>query len=100
MEAVDSLTRLFPELKEYILRQAITQSVLMQDLAESKIREQLRRALGDIVLPGELEAKLRRNQSLYGTIENPMKPPPPPYQVNLLDALTAFTNLLKYLGIK
>ena len=100
LDVVDSLSRLYPELKGFILQQAIIQSALRQELADAAIRKQLAFALGDIQLPGELEAKLRRNQALYGTTENPMKPPPPPYQVNIFDAITAFTNLLHYLGIK
>lgn len=99
-EVVDSLSRLYPQLKDYILQQAIIQSALRQELADAAIRKQLAFALGDLNLPGELEAKLRRNQALYGTSENPMKPPPSPYQVNIFDAIIAITNLLHYLGVK
>ena len=100
LEVVDSLSRLYPEIKEYLQQQAIIQSALRQEVIDAKLRKQLAFALGDIQLPGELEAKLRRNQALYGTTDNPMKPPPPPYQVNIFDAITAITNLLHYLGIK
>lgn len=99
-ELIDSLAILYPELKDYMLKQAIIQSALKQELVDAALRKHLAWAMGDLNLPGELEAKLRRNQALYGTTENPMKPPPPPYQVNIFDAITAFTNLLRYLGIK
>jgi hypothetical protein len=100
LAVVDSLSRLYPELKEYILQQAIIQSALKQDLADAETRKLLERAVSDLHLPSELESKLRRNQALYGTTENPMKPPPPPNQVNLFDAIAAILNLLHYLGVK
>jgi hypothetical protein len=100
LDVVDSLSRLYPELREFLQQQAIIQSALRQDLAETALRKHLAWVLADLHLPGELEGKLRRNHALYGTIDNPMKPPPPPNQVNLFDAITAITNLLRYLGVK
>jgi hypothetical protein len=97
---LDSLGRVHPELKDYLLQQGILQGALRYDSAQMATRKLLDRALADITLPGELEAKLRRNQALYGTTENPMKPPPPPYQVDLFAVMTALSNLLHYLGMK
>jgi hypothetical protein len=99
IDVVDSLGRLYPELKDYFLQQATIQGVLQIDLAERDRTKLLDRAFADLRIPNELESKLRRNQALYGTTEDPMKPPPPPYQVNILDVITAVTNLLHYLGV-
>jgi hypothetical protein len=100
IDVVDSLGKLYPELKNYILQQAAVQGVLQIDLAERDRKKLLDRAFAELRIPNELESKLRRNQALYGTTENPMKPPPPPYQVNLFDVITAISNLLRYLGVK
>lgn len=100
LDVVDSLGRLYPELKEYVLQQAIFQGVLQIDLAETQRKKLLDRAFADLRIPGELESKLRRNQALYGRTDNPMRPPPPPNQVNLFDLITAISNLLRYLGVK
>lgn len=100
IDGIDSLGKLYPELKDYILQQAAIQGVLQIDLAERDRKKLLDRAFADLRIPNELESKLRRNQALYGTTENPMKPPPPPYQVNLFDVITAVSNLLHYLGVK
>ncbi len=100
LDVVDSLSRLYPELRNYLLQEAIIQSALTQDLADTETRKLLERAVSDLHLPNELEAKLLRNQALFRTIENPMKPPPPPYQVNLFDAMTAIGNLFHYLGLR
>ena len=100
LDVADSLGRLYPELKEYILQQAIFQGVLQIDLAETQRKKLLDRAFADLRIPGELESKLRRNQALYGRTDNPMRPPPPPNQVNLIDLMTAVSNLLRYLGVK
>jgi hypothetical protein len=100
MDVIDSLGKLYPELKDYLLQQATIQGVLQIDLVERDRKKLLDRAFADLGLPSELEAKLRRNQAVYGTTENPMKPPPSPYQVNLFDVITAVSNLLRYLGVK
>ncbi|MDP2885863.1 MAG: hypothetical protein Q8P51_12675 [Ignavibacteria bacterium] len=100
LDVADSLGRLHPELKEYILQQAIFQGVLQIDLAETKRKKLLDRAFADLRIPGEMESKLRRNQALYGRTDNPMRPPPPPNQVNLFDLIIAISNLLRYLGVK
>ncbi|TSA24525.1 hypothetical protein D4R75_01265 [bacterium] len=100
LDVVDSLGRLYPELKEYILQQAIFQGVLQIDLAETQRKKLLDRAFADLRIPGELESKLRRNQALYGRTDNPMRPPPPSNLVNLFDLITAVSNLLRYLGVK
>jgi hypothetical protein len=100
LDVVDSLGRLYPELKDYILQQAIIQGVLQIDLAETQGKKLLDRALADLRIPGEMESKLSRNQALYGRTDNPMRPPPPPNQVNLFDLMIAVSNLLRYLGVK
>jgi hypothetical protein len=100
LDVADSLGRLYPELKEYLLQQAICQGVLQIDLAETQRKKLLDRAFADLRIPGELESKLRRNQALYGRTDNPMRPPPPPNRVNLFDLITAVSNLLRYLGVK
>jgi hypothetical protein len=99
IDVIDSLGKLYPELKDYILQQAVIQGVLQIDLAERERKKLLDRAFADLRIPNELESRLRRNQALYGTTENPMKPPPPPYQVNLFDVIIAVSNLLHYLGV-
>ncbi|MGA3246521.1 MAG: hypothetical protein ABSE41_18015 [Bacteroidota bacterium] len=100
IDVIDSLGKLYPELKDYMLQQAAIQGVLQIDLAERERKKLLDRAFADLRIPNELESKLRRNQALYGTTENPMRPPPPPNQVNLFDVITAVSNLLHYLGVK
>lgn len=100
IDVIDSLGKLYPELKDYILQQAAIRGVLQIDLAERDRKRLLDRAFADLRIPNELESKLRRNQAMYGTTENPMKPPPPPYQVNIFDVITAVSNLLRYLGVK
>ncbi|MCX6135509.1 MAG: hypothetical protein NTU47_17015 [Ignavibacteriales bacterium] len=100
IHVIDSLGILYPELKDYLLEQAFILGVLQIDLAERDRKKLLDRAFADLRIPSELESKLRRNLAVYGTTENPMKPPPSPYQVNLFDAITALSNLLRYLGVK
>jgi hypothetical protein len=100
LDVVDSLGRLYPELKEYMLQQAIFQGVLQIDLVETQRKKLLDRAFADLRIPGEMESKMRRNQALYGRMGNPMRPPPPPNQVNLFDLIVAISNLLRYLGVK
>jgi hypothetical protein len=100
LDVIDSLGKLYPELKDYMLQLAAIQGVLQIDLAERDRKKLLDRAFADLRIPGELESKLRRNQAVYGTMENPMKPPPPPNQVNLFDVIVAVSNLLRYLGIR
>jgi hypothetical protein len=99
IDVIDSLGKLYPELKDYILQQAAIRGVLQIDLADRDRKKLLDRAFADLRIPNELESRLRRNQALYGTTENPMKPPPPPYQVNIFDVITAVSNLLHYLGV-
>jgi hypothetical protein len=100
LNIIDSLTKLHPELKDFLLREGILQGGLRLDSDETEIRNLLQQALADIHVPGELEGKLRRNQALYGTTENPMKPPPPPYQIDLFALVIAISNLLRYLGLR
>jgi hypothetical protein len=100
LDVIDSLSNLHPELRDYLLQQAIILGGLRMDSAQAETRQLLQRALADITVYGELEAKLRRNQALYGTTENPMKPPPPPYQIDLFALIIAISNLLHYLGIR
>ena len=100
LDIADSLGRLYPELKEYILQQAIFQGVLQIDLAETRRKKLLDRAFADLRIPGEMESKMRRNQALYGRTDNPMRPPPTPNQVNLFDLIVAISNFLRYLGVK
>ena len=78
IDIIDSLGKLYPELKDYMLQLAAIQGVLQIDLAERERKKILDRAFADLRIPNELESKLRRNQALYGTTENPMRPPPPP----------------------
>jgi len=99
LEMIDSLAAIHPELKEFLLKQGVILGGLRIDSAQAELRKHLDRALGNITLPGELESKLRRNQALYGTTENPMKPPPPPYQVDILALVMAISNLLRSMGI-
>ena len=100
IDVIDSLGKLHPELKDYMLQLATIQGVLQIDLAERERKKFLDRAFADLRIPNELESRLRRNQALYGATENPMRPPPPPNQVNLFDVITAVSNLLHYLGVK
>ncbi len=100
IDVIDSLGKLYPELKDYLLQLAAIQGVLQMDIAERARKKLLDRAFADLRLPSEHESKLRRNQAIYGTTDNPMKPPPPPNQVNLFDVMTAVSNLLHYLGVR
>ena len=100
IEVIDSLGRLYPELKDYMLKLAAIKGVLKIDSLERDRRKLLDRAFADLRLPSELESKLRRNQAWFGTRENPMKPPPPPNQINLFDVIKAVSNLLQYLGVR
>lgn len=100
IDALDSLGKLHPELKDYFLQQALIRGVLQIDLAERDRKKLLDRAFADLRIPNELESRLRRNQALYGTTENPMKPPPPPYQVNIFDLIIALSSFLRYIGVK
>jgi hypothetical protein len=100
IDVIDSLGKLYPQLKDYLLEQAAILGVLQIDLVERDRKKLLDRAFADLRIPNELESRLRRNQALYGTTENPMKPPPPPYQVNLFDVIIAVSNLLRYIGGK
>jgi hypothetical protein len=100
IDVIDSLGKLYPELKDYLLQLAAIQGILQMDIAERARKKLLDRAFADLRLPSELESKLRRNQAIYGTTENPMRPPPPPNQVNLFDVMTALSNLLHYLGVR
>lgn len=99
-EVVDSLARLHPELKNYLLQQGIIQGALQEDLVQAERSKLLQRAFADLGLPTELEAQLRRNQALFGVTHNPMRPPPMPNQVDLLSLASAIANLLRLLGVK
>lgn len=100
IDVIDSLGKLYPELKDYLLLQAAIQGVLEIALAERDRKKILDRAFANLGIPNELESRMRRNLAVYGTIENPMKPPPPPNQVNLFDAIIVISNLLRYLGVR
>jgi hypothetical protein len=100
IDIIDSLGKLYPVLKDYMLEVATTRGVLQIDSVERARKKLLDRAFSDLRLPGEMESRLRRNLAVYGTVENPMKPPPAPNQLNLFDVITAVSNLLRYLGVK
>jgi hypothetical protein len=100
IDVIDSLGKLYPELKDYMLELATTRGVLQIDSLERARKKLLDRAFADLRLPGELESKMRRNLAVYGTVENPMKPPSAPNQVNIFDVITAVSSLLRYLGLK
>ena len=98
IDVIDSLGKLYPELKDYFLQQAAILGVLKIDVAERERKRLLDRAFADMHLYGEMEATLRHNQAVYGTAQNPMRPPQ--NQVNLFDLMTAISNFLHYIGAK
>jgi hypothetical protein len=100
LDDADSLGKLYPELKDFLLKQLIIQGALALDQVEFEKRKTLGRMFADLKLYGEMEAAMRHNQAVYGTPNNPLRPPPMPNQVNLLDLLPAISNLLRALGLK
>ena len=98
IDVIDSLGKLYPELKGYLLQQATILGVLAIDKSERERKKLLDRAFADMGLYGEMEATLRHNQAVYGTAQNPMRPPQ--NQINLLDVITALSNFLRYIGAK
>jgi hypothetical protein len=100
LEQADSLARLHPEIRDFLLKQVVIQGGLAIDKAEFEKRKMLRGLFKDLKLYGEMEAEMRRNQARYGTINNPLRPPPMPNQINLLDVIPAVSNILHALGLK
>jgi len=100
IQELDSLGNLYPEEKGFLLEQAVIQGVLRIDSVDRERKKILSRAFADLRLPNELESLLRRNQAVYGTLENPMKPPPAPNQVNLFDLMKAISSFLRYIGVR
>jgi hypothetical protein len=100
LEDADSLGRLHPEVRDFLLKQALIQGGLAFDSAEFERKKMVQRLFGDLKLYGETEAAMRHNLAMYGTINNPLRPPPMPNQINLLDLLPAISNLLHALGLK
>jgi hypothetical protein len=72
--------------------------VLAIDRSERERKKLLDRAFADMGLYGEMEATLRHNQAVYGTAQNPMRPPQ--NQINLFDVMTAISNFLHTIGAK
>jgi hypothetical protein len=99
-EAVDSLGKLHPELKTYLLRELAIQEFLSYERLRYSVMNNRRGGIFEFEPPSELEGKLRRNQQMFGTTNNPMRPPPPPNQVDLMELVSAVRNLLRALGVK
>ncbi len=98
-ESVDSLSRLHPELKTYLFRELVIQAALRDERLEFSLGNNVWGGPSDFELSSELEGTLRRNQQMFGTTHNPLRPPPAPNQVNLKELRRAVENLIRALGV-
>jgi hypothetical protein len=92
-DILDSLSRLHPELKEGLLREAIIAGALRDDSIYCAWHDNYLKAISGLRLPGELEAEMRQNQQRFGTTYNPMRGPMNPYQVDVIKLLRSLANL-------
>jgi hypothetical protein len=90
---IDSLSRLHPELKQPLLRQAIIVGALRDDSIYCAWHNNYLRALSGLRLPGKLEAEMRLNQQRFGTTYDPMRGPMAPYQIDAIKLLVTLVNL-------
>ena len=92
---IDSLIKVYPALKEALLRETIIRSSLKEDSIQVASRRRFVNAMASLKVYGELEAAARHNQAMFGVPYNPMRSPPAPNQVDLI----ALARLIaKFLG--
>lgn len=100
LESRDSLSRLHPELRACFLRELVIQGALRDELLRFSLDKNIWGDRFDYEQPSELEGTLRCNQQLFGTTNNPLRPPPPPNQVDLKELGRAFSNIMRAFGVK
>ena len=92
---IDSLIKVYPALKEALLRETIIRSSLKEDSIQVASKRRFVNAMASLKVYGELEAVARHNQAMFGVPYNPMRSPPAPNQVDLI----ALARLIaKFLG--
>ncbi|MEK6756016.1 MAG: hypothetical protein AABZ02_07680 [Bacteroidota bacterium] len=88
----ESLSQLYPELKQFLLKEALALAVLRDDAAYCAWHDSYVAAISSLNLPGELEGAARLNQQRFGTPYNPLRGPQLPNQVDILAILKALID--------
>lgn len=97
---IDSLIKVYPALKQALLRETIIRSSLKADSLQEVSKRRFVNAMAGLKLYGELEAEARHHQAMFGVPYNPMRSPPAPNQVDLIALARLIANFLGSVGGK
>lgn len=98
--ALDSLARIYPELKHALLKEAVIRSGLKDDSVHLSINRPLLELMERIKFPSEMEGMMLQNRRMFGTTYNPMRAAPAPNQVDIVQLVAAIANLYHAFGGK